>query len=65
MLFTGRQYSLGMLVNGKQGEPMVVNEMDTRGPAWHALLDRSAHGDGDDGVHAGRHALHAERTRAW
>lgn len=29
MLFTGQHYSLGTLVNGKQGEPLVVREWDT------------------------------------
>ncbi len=29
MLFTGQHYSLGSLVNGKQGEPLVVREWDT------------------------------------
>lgn len=41
MLFTGQQYSLGSLVNGKQGEPLVVAESDTAaiaGTAWLAEL---------------------------
>ena len=29
MLGTGRQYSMGMLVNGKQGEALVVAERDS------------------------------------
>ena len=29
MLAAGRQYTLGGLVNGKQGDPFVVAEMDT------------------------------------
>lgn len=38
MLFTGKQYSLGALVNGKQGEPQVVNEMDTSALLGSSLL---------------------------
>lgn len=38
MLFSGRQYGLGALVNGRQGEPMLVNEMDTTALAGTPLL---------------------------
>lgn len=38
MLFSGRQYGLGALVNGRQGEPMLVNELDTHALAGTALL---------------------------
>lgn len=38
MLGTGRQYSLGSLINGKQGEPLVVAELDTAAIAGTAML---------------------------
>lgn len=38
MLGMGRQYSLSSLVNGKQGEPLVVAEADTTGFAGTPLL---------------------------
>jgi len=38
MLALGRQYSLGPLVNGKQGDPIVVAEIDTIAVADNALL---------------------------
>lgn len=38
MLALGRQYSLGPLVNGKQGDPIVVAEMDTIAVTDNALL---------------------------
>jgi len=52
MLFSGEQYSLGPLVNGKQGEPLVVREMDTLAIGGTSLLAelRSA---GEAGVQRG------------
>lgn len=47
MLATGRQYSLGTLVNGKQGEPITVAELDTNsamGASLKAELMGSATG---------------------
>ena len=41
MLATGRQYSLGTLVNGKQGEALVVAEWDTT--AWRGPLPLAEH----------------------
>lgn len=38
MLGTGRQYSLGTLINGKQGEPLVVAELDTTAIPGSALV---------------------------
>ena len=38
MLFSGRQYGLGALVNGRQGEPMLVNELDTTALVGTPLL---------------------------
>ena len=38
MLFSGRQYGLGALVNGRQGEPMLVDERDTTALAGTVLL---------------------------
>ena len=49
MLLGGRQYSLGALVNGKQGEPMLVNETDTNAIAGTALLFE-LRGSGGEGV---------------
>ncbi|QQR86356.1 MAG: spore maturation protein [Flavobacteriales bacterium] len=53
MLFTGQHYSLGTLVNGKQGEPLVVREWDTTAfegkDAFLAALRKS----GADGLRHG------------
>lgn len=38
MLFTGRHYSLGTLVNGKQGEPLLVGETNARALSESPLL---------------------------
>ncbi|MEZ4791893.1 MAG: nucleoside recognition domain-containing protein [Flavobacteriales bacterium] len=51
MLGTGRQYSLGSLINGEQGEPLVVQELDTatlRGtPLMQAVLSEGSVQRGD------------------
>jgi spore maturation protein SpmA len=52
MLAIGRQYTLGALVNGKQGEPLVVSERDTLGLQGTPLLTAIRAG-GDDGVQQG------------
>lgn len=51
MLFTGRQYSLGSLVNGKQGEPLLVNEMDTTELRGSVLLEGLRTGDAPSRLH--------------
>ncbi|MBP7515158.1 MAG: spore maturation protein [Flavobacteriales bacterium] len=51
MLFTGRQYSLGSLVNGKQGEPLVVNEIDTAELRGTLLLEELRTGDAPSRLH--------------
>lgn len=38
LLGTGRQYSLGSLINGDQGDPLVVAEVDTTAIPGHAML---------------------------
>ncbi|MEZ4740709.1 MAG: nucleoside recognition domain-containing protein [Flavobacteriales bacterium] len=38
MMAMGRQYSLGAMVNGEQGEPLVVAEMDATDPAAADLV---------------------------
>ena len=52
MLFAGRQYTLGALVNGKQGDALVVNEMDTSALVGSALL-LDLRAAGEAGVHRG------------
>lgn len=51
MLGLGKQYSLGTLINGKQGEALVVAELDTVQLNSHALMSllRTA---GDQGIDA-------------
>lgn len=49
MLAVGRQYSLGMLINGKQGEALVVSEMDTTVIQGTTFL-RSLRVAGEEGV---------------
>ena len=44
MLSVGRQYSLGMLVNGKQGDAVVVNELDTAALQGTPLLAQGGRG---------------------
>lgn len=51
MLFTGRQYSLGSLVNGKQGEPLLVNEIDTMDLRGSVLLEDLRTADAPSRVH--------------
>ena len=51
MLFTGQQYSLGSLVNGKQGEPLVVNEIDTADLRGTLLLEELRRGDAPSLLH--------------
>jgi spore maturation protein SpmA len=48
MLATGRQYSLGPLVNGNQGDPVVVSELDSARLSGTELLSsiRAANGEG-------------------
>ncbi|WKZ67018.1 MAG: nucleoside recognition domain-containing protein [Flavobacteriales bacterium] len=63
MLAMGRQYSLGMLVNGKQGEALVVNELDTaalQGTAFLAAI--RAAGDAGLEVKGDRYALNGTGT---
>ncbi len=38
LLGTGRQYSLGSLINGEQGDPLVVAEVDTTAIPGHVLV---------------------------
>ncbi|MBL7950928.1 MAG: spore maturation protein [Flavobacteriales bacterium] len=45
MLGMGRQYSLGSLINGKQGEALVVAEVDTVAIPGSALVARIAQAD--------------------
>ena len=52
MLFAGRQYTLGSLVNGKQGDALVVNEMDTITIVGTTLL-YELRGAGEAGVQRG------------
>lgn len=63
MLAAGRQYSLGMLVNGKQGEAMVVSEMDTTVIQGTAFL-RSMRAAGEEGlaVNDDRYAINGTGT---
>ena len=49
MLAAGRQYSLGMLINGKHGEALVVSELDTTALQGTAFL-RSLRAAGEEGV---------------
>lgn len=53
MLAAGRQYTLGSLVNGKQGELLVVGELDTAlipGSALVAAIRTSEHGSVQQGA---------------
>jgi spore maturation protein SpmA/spore maturation protein SpmB len=53
MLAAGRQYTLGSLVNGKQGELLVVGELDTAlipGSALVAAIRTSEHGNFQQGA---------------
>ncbi len=52
MLGLGKQYSLGMLVNGKQGDALVVNELDTAALKGTPLLAQMR-AAGEDGVDVG------------
>ncbi|MFZ1733583.1 MAG: nucleoside recognition domain-containing protein [Flavobacteriales bacterium] len=52
MMATGRQYSLGAMVNGEQGEPLVVAEMDATDPAVAPML-LALREAGDAGVQRG------------
>ncbi len=52
MLGMGRQYSLGSLINGKQGEPLVVAEVDSAVLAGSSFLGQ-LHAAGDAGVMQG------------
>jgi spore maturation protein SpmA len=52
MLGMGRQYSLGSLINGKQGEPLVVAEVDSAVVAGTAFLTQ-LRAAGDAGVMQG------------
>jgi hypothetical protein len=45
MLAVGRQHSLGLLVNGRQGAPMVVYERDTAELRGSTLLQDLRHSD--------------------
>ena len=38
MLAIGKQYSLNAMINGEQGEPLVIAEMDPNGAENKALL---------------------------
>ncbi len=49
MLAAGRQYSLGMLINGKHGEALVVSELDTTALQGTSFL-RSLRAAGEEGV---------------
>ena len=61
MLGTGRQYSLGSLINGVQGEALVVAEQDSATIHGTALLQaiRSA---GDDGLVRGDTLYHINKS---
>lgn len=63
MLGTGRQYSLGMLVNGRQGEALVTAELDTTAIQGTAFL-RSLRSAGEAGMQAGgaRYVLNGTGT---
>ena len=52
MLALGRQYTLGSLVNGKQGEALVVAELDSAALGGTALL-AAIKASGDAGVQRG------------
>ncbi len=61
MLGTGRQYSLGSLINGVQGEALVIAEQDSAAIRGTALLQaiRSA---GDDGLLRGDTLYHINKS---
>lgn len=52
MLGIGRQYSLGSLINGQQGEPLIVAEQDTSAIHGTSLL-RAIRSSGGDGLVSG------------